>query len=752
MANTNSSPTAAVAEVINAFALELAFAEPGKDTGLLPINNFLLQVEEFFQKNPPPPEIATALTLARAAVDKVFDTTAKFDAPTLEFLSSWSSWMTTVFERLEKNLALPALPESWGKAATAAAAPVPMNDVKSVAPTAAAAPSVASVPSVPSAPVEDTVFPFTLNLDSDRELLSEFINESQEHLTNIENGVLVLEDDPANADTLNTIFRAFHTFKGGSGFLNLLPIQALAHELESLLDAARQHKLTISSPIIDIILEGGDTLKKFTTQILTQLNGNNVGQPIQVPTGSLIARVKTILANPSVPVVAIMRSAPVPENKDTGAGSASIAVAASSPAQTPDSKPATTASEAAKPAAAAAAGAANNAAGFVKVDTVKLDSLIDLVGELVISESMVVQDPELLKSPSRHLARNLGQLRRITSELQRTAMSLRMVPIKATFQKMNRLVRDLAAKQDKQLQLVLSGEDTELDRNIVEEISDPLVHMIRNACDHGVEKPEARIAKGKPGLGTVHLRAFHRGGNIVIQIQDDGNGLNKDKLLSKAREKGIVKPNEILSDKEIYNLIFAAGFSTAEKITDISGRGVGMDVVRRNIEKLRGKVDIDTVLGGGTTFTIYLPLTLAIIDGMIVSVGAERYIIPTLTVRESFRPRAEMISTLHERGEMVNVRGKLCPLLRLYQYFDQPTKITSPTDGIVVVVESGDQTRCLMVDELIGKQEVVIKSLGGALKKNPSLAGGAVLGDGRVGLILNVDSLVKLSNATPINA
>jgi two-component system chemotaxis sensor kinase CheA len=741
MANTNSSPTSAVADVINAFALELAFAEPGKDTGLLPINNFLLQVEEFFQKNPPPPEIESAIKFARAAVDKVFDTTAKFDASTLDFLSSWSSWMTTVFERLEKNRALPPTPESWGKAAAAAAAPVPMTDVKSVAP---------SVASVPSAPAEDTVSPMTVNLDADRELLAEFINESQEHLANIENGVLVLEDDPANADTLNTIFRAFHTFKGGSGFLNLLPIQALAHELESLLDAARQHKLAISSPIIDIILEGGDTLKKFTTQILAQLNGNNVGQPILVPTGSLIARVKAVLANPSAPLAAVPKaavSAPAPApvqavsaTKDEQSASAAIAA--------PVAKAAAVA-ESAKP-AAAAAGAGNNTAGFVKVDTVKLDSLIDLVGELVISESMVVQDPELLKSPSRNLARNLGQLRRITSELQRTAMSLRMVPIKATFQKMNRLVRDLAAKQDKQLQLVLSGEDTELDRNIVEELSDPLVHMIRNACDHGVEKPEARIAKGKPGLGTVHLRAFHRGGNIVIQIQDDGNGLNKDRLLAKARSNGIVKPNEILSDKEIYALIFAAGFSTAEKVTDISGRGVGMDVVRRNIEKLRGKVDIDTVLGGGTTFTIYLPLTLAIIDGMIVSVGSERYIIPTLTVRESFRPRAEMISTLHERGEMVNVRGRLCPLLRLYQYFDQPTKITSPTDGIVVVVESGDQTRCLMVDELIGKQEVVIKSLGGALKKNPSLAGGAVLGDGRVGLILNVDSLVKLSNATPL--
>ena len=737
MATTNNSPTTAVADVINAFALELAFAEPGKDTGLLPINNFLLQIEELLPKVSFPPELANAVKLARACVDKVFDTTAKFDAAALEWLSAWSTWMNTAMERLEKNLVLPAIPASWSN--PDAVGTTPMTDVKSAALVAPqpAATSLAATPPPVAAVAEDTVSPMTVNLDSDRELISEFINESQEHLQNIENSVLVLEDDPTNADTLNTIFRAFHTFKGGSGFLNLLPIQALAHELESLLDAARQHKLTINTDIINIILEGGDTLKKFTTQILTQLNGDNAGQPIIVPTSSLIARVKSILANPSAPIAAAPKmvtpapvAAPVATQNDEK--HASVSSVSSAATQTPDAKPA--------------------AAGFVKVDTGKLDALIDLVGELVISESMVVQDPELLKSPSRHLARNLGQLRRITSELQRTAMSLRMVPIKATFQKMNRLVRDLAAKQNKQVQLVLSGEDTELDRNIVEEISDPLVHMIRNAADHGVEGPEARTAKGKSAQGTIHLRAFHRGGNIVIQIQDDGNGLNKDKLLAKARQNGIVKPNETLSDKEIYNLIFAAGFSTAEKVTDISGRGVGLDVVRRNIEKLRGKVDIDTVLGGGTTFTIYLPLTLAIIDGMIVSVGSERYIIPTLTVRESFRPRAEMLSTLHERGEMVNVRGKLCPLLRLYQYFDQPTKVIEPTDGIVVVVESGDQTRCLMVDELIGKQEVVIKSLGGALKKNPSLAGGAVLGDGRVGLILNVDSLVKLNNATPLNA
>lgn len=728
MANIESSSLAAIAGVVNSISLELAFAEPGKDTGLLPVNSFLIQIEELAASAALPPELKEATRQARACVDQVFDTTAKFDAAAIGWLSKWCTWMNTALEYAEKKIALPAALAGWNTAASSPA--------ETAAKSAAAAVVRAAA---------DTITPLTLSLEADRELLQEFINESQEHLQNIEQGVLVLEDDPTDANTLNSIFRAFHTFKGGSGFLNLTPIKDLAHELESLLDAARQHKLDINSAIIDVILEGGDTLKKFVTQIQAQLRGDNAGQPILIPTGELIARVKAILANPTAPVeVAAPEAAPAPviapAAQDNQSASAALVEATAKPA------PATAAAaETPKPAAAA-----SNAAGYVKVDTIKLDALIDLVGELVISESMVVQDPELLKSASRNLARNLGQLRRITSELQRTAMSLRMVPIRATFQKMNRLVRDLAAKQNKLVQLVLSGEDTELDRNIVEEISDPLVHMIRNAADHGVERPEARQAKGKPAQGTINLRAFHRGGNIVIQIQDDGNGLAKDKLLAKAREKGLVKPNENLTDKEIYDLIFAPGFSTAEQITDISGRGVGMDVVRRNIEKLRGKVDIDTAPGQGTTFTIYLPLTLAIIDGMIVSVGSERYIIPTLTVRESFRPKPEMISTVHERGEMVNVRGKLNPLLRLYQYFDQPTQITNPTDGIVVVVESGQQVRCLMVDELIGKQEVVIKSLGGALKKNPSLAGGAVLGDGRVGLILNVDSLVKLSNpATP---
>ena len=270
--------------------------------------------------------------------------------------------------------------------------------------------------------------------------------------------------------------------------------------------------------------------------------------------------------------------------------------------------------------------------------------------------------------------------------------------------------------------------------------------MIRNSVDHGIEQAEARTARGKPAEGTVELSAFHQGGSIVIQIRDDGNGLNKERILAKAIENGLVNPDAALSDSEIFGLIFAAGFSTAEAITDISGRGVGMDVVRRNIENLRGKIVIDSAPGQGTTFTILLPLTLAIIDGLIVGVGPERYIIPTLSVRESFRPTPEMLSTVYGRGELVNVRGRLTPLLRLHHHFNIESRVSDPTQGILVVVESGPDRRCVMVDELLGKQEVVIKSLGDQFKANGALAGGAILGDGRVGLILNVDALVKLDD------
>ena len=383
-------------------------------------------------------------------------------------------------------------------------------------------------------------------------------------------------------------------------------------------------------------------------------------------------------------------------------------------------------------------------AGVVRVDTLKLDSLIDLVGELVVAQSQVVQSQELKGIANEHLARSLSQLRSITSDLQRTAMSLRMVPIRGTFRKMTRLVRDLAGDLGKEINLRLEGEETELDRTVVEELSDPLVHMIRNSADHGIELPGERAAAGKPAAGTITLKAFHQGGFIVVQIEDDGRGLNTGRILAKAVERGLVDAQESLAESQILDLIFMPGFSTAEQVTGLSGRGVGMDVVRRNIEKIRGKVEVESVPGKGTRFTTYVPLTLAIIEGLLVGVGDQRYIIPTLSVQESFRPLPGAVTTVQGRGELISVRGRLTPLLRLGRHLNTPSKADDPSRGIVVVVESGQDSRCLFVDELIGKQEVVIKSLGDVFRDQHAFAGAAILGDGRVGLILDVNALVKL--------
>jgi two-component system chemotaxis sensor kinase CheA len=703
-------------------ATELVFTEPGKDLGLLPVNSLLLQIEELAGNAEAAQPLARGIKEARQWIDAVFQSSGTFTGLSLKRLGQWSEWWQIAVAACEANNDLPPTPVDWKKDEET---PTPVKTATAGA---------------PAASQEEPQL--TLNVEQDGELLTEFINESQEHLENIEQGVLVLEQHPTDADTLNSIFRAFHTFKGGSGFLNLTAIQSLAHELESLLDLARQHKLSITPPIINLILEGGDVLRQFTTEIGAQLNGKKPAGPIIVPTLRLLDRIRASLGEESAPVAP---KAELPPK----------VMAAPVVMPEPEAAKPVSAAPAPVPAGAAAPAAGPNKAAatsnVVKVDTIKLDSLVDTVGEMLIAQSLVIQNQDLSSVKSEQLTRDLAQLSRISKELQRTVMSLRMVPVHATFQKMNRLVRDLGLKVAKQVELVTEGEDTELDRTIVEELSDPLVHMIRNSVDHGIETPEVRLQRGKPAHGTIFLKAYHQGGNIVIEIKDDGNGLDRDRILAKAIEKGLIKPDEKPTDSEIFGLIMGAGFSTAEKVTDISGRGVGMDVVRRNIEKLRGKIEIQSQPGKGSTFSIFLPLTLAIIDGLLVGVGEHRYVIPTLLVRESFRPTAGMIHTLRERGEMINLRGKLYPLLRLYSYLGIEPTSTDPAQSTVVLVEAGNSDCCLLVDNLLGKHEIVIKSLGEVFRCNKYLAGAAILGDGRVGLILDPQALVR-QESSPLDA
>jgi two-component system chemotaxis sensor kinase CheA len=550
--------------------------------------------------------------------------------------------------------------------------------------------------------LEDEEFPMVLNIEGDGELLKEYVSESRDHLNNIEEGALVLEEHPNDAETLSSVFRSFHTFKGGAGFLNLVPINKLAHGLESLLDLARQQKLLLDGERIELILCGRDTLKQFIDQIDAQLSGTAPRAPILIPISAFGRQLEAaLICQPK----------------------------AESPGEAPEQT----------------AVAAPSASPTVKVETSKLDSLVDLVGELVIAQSLVAQDFNHQAFASPRFARNKAQMARVTRELQRVSLSLRMVPIRGVFQKMARLVHNLSVRQNKEIQLVTEGGETELDRNLVEELADPLLHMIRNAVDHGIEPAEVRLAKGKPRTGVIHLRARHEAGGIVVELQDDGQGLDKERIMAKAVEKGLAAPDAKLSDEDIFRFIFAAGFSTAEEVTELSGRGVGLDVLRRNIERLRGRVDVTSVPGQGTLFKLALPLTLAIIDGLIVTVAGERYIIPTLLVRESFRPRPEMISALQGRGELVNLRGRLIPMLRLGEHFGLKPSATDPTEGIIVVVQTGASLKCLLVDGLLHRQEIVIKTVGEMIRqRNSSIAGAAILGDGQVGLIIDVNALGSL--------
>ncbi|MCX5906137.1 MAG: chemotaxis protein CheA [Deltaproteobacteria bacterium] len=381
----------------------------------------------------------------------------------------------------------------------------------------------------------------------------------------------------------------------------------------------------------------------------------------------------------------------------------------------------------------------------VKVDTLKLDNLIDMVGELVIAQSLVQQNPAISSTRDPKLNRDLSQLKRITTDLQKISMSLRMVPIRQTFQKMIRLVRDLAKKSGKQVELIMSGEDTEIDRNMVDTLYEPLVHMIRNSVDHGIELPGQRTTNGKSEAGQIFLRAFQKGGYIVIEIEDDGQGLNREKTLKKAREKGLITPEASLNDYQIDNLIFEPGFSTADKVTDISGRGVGMDVVKRAIEQLKGKVEIFSVDGKGTRFVIRVPLTLAIMDGIVVKVGPERYIIPSVFIKETLRPSSTDLTTVRKKGELIKVRGTLVPLIRLYSLLGVIPQKQNPWEALIIVVENAGYQKGLLVDDLIGKQEVVIKNLGEKFQTLKGVAGATIMGDGRVGLILDVQGIFEIA-------
>ncbi|MEO7347886.1 MAG: chemotaxis protein CheA [Opitutaceae bacterium] len=592
-------------------------------------------------------------------------------------------------------------------------------------------------------------------------MLIEFYAEMVDHLQQIEAALLALEQNSEHPEALNSIFRSFHTIKGNAGFLGLVPMHTLAHEVESLLDLARNGKLKLHTAIISEILRSRDALQTLTQQIGLALEKGKLPAEI-IPVGHLIQAVKKLAAPSSATVPPFAAKSGPSEASIAVAPVVLMPVAASAPAIAPSDEAAQAAglplapvvpmqveleSAAALPPAkktAVVTAAAKSASGAtVRVNTEKLDSLMDVVGELVIVQSQLIETSRQAGGDVATLQRNVAQLSRITKELQSTAMALRMIPIKPTFQKMERLARDLARDVGKKVAFVTSGEETELDRTVVEEIGDPLVHMVRNALDHGLETPSARVAAGKPEIGSVQLKAFHQGSNIVIELRDDGRGIDPDRILRKAIEKGLVLEGAQLTRDEILALIFAPGFSTAEKVTAVSGRGVGMDVVKRNIERLRGKIEISSEVGKGSIFKIKLPLTMAIIDGLVVRVGQDRFILPSTSVQMALRPSRESISTIHGQGEVLDLRGHFVPIHRLHRRFNIVGDAANPWDGIVVIVETLGRVSALLVDEMVSKQEVVIKNLGAFMQNIPGVAGGAILGDGGIALILDPGSLLS---------
>ncbi len=566
-----------------------------------------------------------------------------------------------------------------------------------------------------------------------------FIEEATEHLDAIEAAVLEVERSPSDAEAIDSLFRPFHTIKGAAGFLNLRDIVSLTHEAETLLDQARRNERQVTHGLIDLVFEVVDILKVQFEGIRNHL-ADPIGEIVpQPPIGSMIANLRNVVAGRFEPMGSSssagdpnMQSGENPVERDS-IPQQPVDVSEQAPNANQSGQEPVMQNEA-KSNAAKSSGDQS-----VRIDTAKLDALVDMVGELVIAQTQVSASPLVANDP--RLAKDVTRSTKIVRDVQDAAMAMRMIPIGPTFQKMARLVRDVARKVGKNVELAISGEDTELDKNVIQQIGDPLVHMVRNAVDHGIEPADVRIAAGKPASGNVELSAYHSGGNIVIEITDDGKGLNAEALIRKAVEKGIIGEDDQLSEEQAYDLIFAPGFSTAETVTGVSGRGVGMDVVRRNIENLRGKCEINSTPGKGSTFSIRLPLTLAIIDGMVLRVGTERFIIQTVTVENALRPTSEQISSVQHKGSVLNARGRLIPLVHLGPLFGSSETI-DPCDAIVVIAQYEGGEVGIVVDELIGQQQVVIKPLGERFQKLRGISGAAILGDGKVGLILDVPGIV----------
>ena len=657
--------------------------------------------------------------------------------------------MLDYLQRALREGQAPPLPEAWGIV-------LETSEVSPAEPEQPAQADSAGEPEQPGQPAEpdpsteseDTVSYGCETITEDMDLLQEFFQEANEHLAQADLHLLTLESEPDNRDAIDAVFRAFHTIKGAAGFLQMQTMQTLAHEAESLLDKVRQGDLRMEGEAVDLSFEAVDGLKRLVSEYEDAMRTGGVTPPAEW-VGGLAERLEAVVSNVKAPPrlgeILVESGAATAEDVEHALEEQALS-------ETPRKLGEILVSSGKVKARDAAEGlrkqedqrrAMFQSREAIKVDADRLDHLVDLIGELVIAGAMVRQAPEVSDNPMSELGRRLTLMDKITRELQEISMSLRMVTLRGTFQKMARLARDLAKKSGKKVAFATEGDDTELDKNVVDQMADPLMHMVRNAVDHGIEAPDERVAKGKPEQATLTLRAFHERGAVAIEIEEDGKGLDRGAIVSKAIERGLIQEGDNLPDHEVWNLIFQAGFSTAKQVTDVSGRGVGMDVVQRKIAALRGQTEIRSRPDEGTTFTIRLPLTLAIIDGMGLAAGKERYIVPIGNVVRAVRPESKELHTVAQKGEMLKQQGALIPMFRLSRLLDIRGSEETATNAIALIVEDGGNQIALLADTLLGQQQTVIKPLGQGIPRVTGVAGGAIMSDGRVGLILDVAGLIR---------
>ncbi len=596
------------------------------------------------------------------------------------------------------------------------------------------------------------------------EMHAKYMEEAEELLDSSEQDLLSALNGNAEDVDLAEALRCLHSFKGNSGFMGYTHLEKLTHKTETTLEKVVEGELKADEAALTIFLAVVDALRKAVAELADGgacdtaalnvlqvqlddfLKGENSGNIEETPEAAPAEAKKK---SGFIPLAGMKKTkAKKPVVKQVEAVPAPVAVA---PAPAPVAKPAAATTAKGSGTKAAPSAPPKKPTGSIRVDLAKLDSLMNLVGELVIAEAMVTRNPDLIGHEYENLEKASHHLRRITSDLQDVAMSVRMVPLSGTFKKMVRLVHDTAIKAGKKVNLELRGEETEVDKTVIEMISDPLVHIVRNAIDHGLENPEERSATDKSDSGTVTIEARHESGEVWITVSDDGKGMDRNVILNKAIEKGLVEGDgSDMRDEDVYKLVFEPGFSTAAAVTEISGRGVGMDVVKKNIEKINGKVDIKSTMGKGSQFKMRIPLTMAIIEGMLVRVGESTYNIPLLSIREAFRPLSSQITTTPDGVEVVKLRDDMIPVVRMHNMYGITPSFENLEEGILVVVENDGFSAALFVDEILGQQQTVVKGLSDYVGQPHGVSGCTILGDGRISLILDVATILANTATSPV--